>query len=65
MTDFNVGDIVKHIDQDIVGKIIKIHYEKNHITDVVIEDFHSEYESPDDQLIYKPSDLRIYNEKNN
>jgi hypothetical protein len=65
MTDFNVGDIVKHIDQDIIGKIIKIHYEKNHITDIVIEDFHSEYESPDDQLIYKPSDLRIYNEKNN
>jgi hypothetical protein len=65
MTDFNVGDIVKHIDQDIIGKIIKIHYEKNYITDIVIEDFHSEYESPDDQLIYKPSDLRIYNEKNN
>ena len=56
MTDFNVGDIVKHIDQDIIGKIIKIHYEKNYITDIVIEDFHSEYESPDDQLIYKPSD---------
>ena len=64
MIDFNVGDIVKHIDQDIVGKIIKIHYRKNHITDIVIEDFHSEYESPDDQLIYKPYDLRIYNGKN-
>ena len=57
MINFNVGDIVKHIDQDIVGKIIKIHYMKNHITDIVIEDFYSEYESPDDQLIYKPYEL--------
>ena len=55
--DFKVGDIVKHHDQDIQGKILAIHYDTN---EVVIRDLHSEYEHPEDQLIYRLWDLTLY-----
>ena len=54
---FEVGDMVKHIDQDIIGEILAIHYDTN---EIVIRDFHSEYEAPDDQLVYRPNELKLY-----
>jgi hypothetical protein len=54
---FEVGDTVKHIDQDIIGEILAIHHDTN---EIVIRDFHSEYEAPDDQLVYRPDELKLY-----
>jgi hypothetical protein len=54
---FEIGDTVKHIDQDIIGEILRIHYDTN---EIVIRDFGSEYESPEDELIYRPSELKLY-----
>jgi hypothetical protein len=51
---FKIGNKVKHINQDILGKIISIHYDTN---EIVIEDTHSEYEYPDNLLVYRPSEL--------
>ena len=51
---FEIGNQVKHIDQDIVGKIVSIHYDTD---EIVVEDTHSEYEYPDNLLIYRPSEL--------
>ena len=52
--EFRIGNLVKHIDQYIIGKIISIHYDTD---EIVIEDIHSEYEYPDNLLIYRPSEL--------
>lgn len=52
--EFKIGNLVKHIDQYIIGKIISIHYDTD---EIVIEDIHSEYEYPDNLLIYRPSEL--------
>lgn len=54
---FEIGDTVKHIDQDIIGEILRIHYDTN---EIVIKDLGSEYESPEDELIYRPEDLELY-----
>ena len=54
---FEIGDTVKHIDQDIIGEILRIHYDTN---EIVIRDLDSEYESPDDELVYRPSELELY-----
>ena len=51
---FEIGNQVKHIDQNIVGKIVSIHYDTD---EIVVEDTHSEYEYPDNLLIYRPSEL--------
>ena len=51
---FEIGNKVKHINQDIVGKIVLIHYDTN---EVVIEDNHSEYYYPENLLVYRPSEL--------
>jgi hypothetical protein len=51
---FEIGNKVKHINQDIVGKIVLIHYDTN---EVVIEDNHSEYDYPENLLVYRPSEL--------
>ena len=51
---FEVGDVVEHKEQDITGEILAIHYDTN---EIVIKDFDSEYESPDDQLVYRPDEL--------
>jgi len=51
---FEIGNKVKHINQDIVGKIVSIHYDTN---EVVIEDNHSEYYYPENLLVYRPSEL--------
>ena len=53
---FQVGDLVKHKEQDITGEILAIHYDTN---EIVIKDFDSEYESPDDQLVYRPDELEF------
>jgi len=57
---FKVGDFVKHKEQDIIGEILAIHYDTN---EIVIRDFDSEYESPDDQLVYRPDELDLYKER--
>jgi hypothetical protein len=57
---FEVGDFVKHKEQDIIGEILAIHYDTN---EIVIRDFDSEYESPDDQLVYRPDELDLYKER--
>ena len=54
---FEVGDTVKHIDQDIIGEILAIHYDTN---EIVIKDLFSEYGAPDDQLVYRPNELKLY-----
>jgi|TARA_R110002111_G_scaffold4921_1_gene25760 hypothetical protein len=46
----NTGDRVKVIGQDIVGTVLRVHYDTN---EVVVQDEHSEYEHPDDELVYK------------
>ena len=57
---FEVGDVVKHKEQDITGEILAIHYDTN---EIVIRDFDSEYKSPDDQLVYRPDELETYKER--
>lgn len=54
---FEIGDTVKHIEQDIIGEILRIHYDTN---EIVIKDLYSEYESPDDELVYRPNELELY-----
>ena len=51
---FEIGNKVKHINQNILGKVISIHYDTN---EIVIEDAHSEYKYPDNLLVYRPSEL--------
>jgi predicted HAD superfamily phosphohydrolase len=48
----NIGDRVKVIDQDITGLIVALHGNK-----ATIEDEDSEYESPDNNLEYRLSEL--------
>ena len=57
---FEVGDVVKHKEQDIIGEILAINYYTN---EIVIRDFDSEYEAPDDQLVYRPGELETYKER--
>ena len=59
MTDrtFEIGDTVKHRDQDIIGEIVAIHYDTN---EVVIRDIDSEYEAPENQLVYRLDELKLY-----
>jgi hypothetical protein len=52
--EHNVGDRVKVIGQDIVGTVLRVHYDTN---EVVIQDDHSEYEQPDDELVYKSEEV--------
>ena len=52
---FKENDYVKVIDQEIYGKVLFVHADTN---EIVIEDFNSEYPEPDNQLIYRPSDLK-------
>jgi hypothetical protein len=54
---FSVGDTVRHLEQDIIGEILAIHYDTN---EIVIKDLFSEYEAPDDQLVYRPDELELY-----
>ena len=54
---FSVGDTVRHLEQDIIGEILAIHDDTN---EIVIRDFFSEYEAPDDQLVYRPDELELY-----
>ena len=51
-----VGDKVKVIGQDIDGIVLAIHKDTN---EVVIQDLDSEYETPDDELTYRPSELEL------
>jgi hypothetical protein len=51
---FEIGNKVKHISQDIVGKVVSIHYDTN---EIIIEDNHSEYYYPENLLVYRPSEL--------
>ena len=52
--------MVKPKEQDIIGEILAIHYDTN---EIVIRDFDSEYEAPDDQLVYRPDELETYKER--
>ena len=54
MSDFEVGSKVRVIDQDISGTVLAIHADTN---EVVIADDGSEYGEPDNQLVFRPSDL--------
>ena len=42
MMEFEAGDRVKVIGQDIVGTVLRVHYDTN---EVVIQDDYSEYEA--------------------
>ena len=50
MIEFEAGDRVKVIGQDIVGTVLRVHFDTN---EVVIQDDYSEYEAPDDELVYR------------
>ena len=52
----NRGDIVNVIGQHIFGLVLAIHEDTN---EVVIQDYHSEYEAPEDQLIYRKEELKL------
>jgi hypothetical protein len=54
---FTIGDTVRHLEQDIIGEILAIHHDTN---EIVIRDLFSEYEAPDDQLVYRPEELELY-----
>ena len=56
MMDFEAGDRVKVIGQDIVGTVLRVHYDTN---EVVIQDDHSEYEHPDDELVYRNEEVQL------
>jgi len=49
-----IGSKVEVLDQDIIGTVLAIHPDTN---EVVIEDHDSEYTNPDNQLVFRPSDL--------
>ena len=49
-----IGDKVRVKDQDITGIVVAMWNNK-----VVIRDLDSEYESPDDRLEYRTSDLEL------
>lgn len=53
-----IGDKVRVKDQDITGIVVAMWNNK-----VVIRDLDSEYESPDDRLEYRTSDLELMNEE--
>ena len=55
MIEFEAGDRVKVIGQDIVGTVLRVHYDTN---EVVIQDDYSEYEAPDDELVYRHDELK-------
>ena len=52
--NYKIGQRVKVKDQDIYGKIIRMH---DITKEIVIQDEDSEYEPPDDELIYKLSEI--------
>jgi hypothetical protein len=54
----NIGDRVKVKDQDITGTIIRYDWG----TKVVITDDDSEFEAPDNTLIYRTSELALIEE---
>ena len=56
MMEFEAGDRVKVIGQDIVGTELRVHYDTN---EVVIQDDHSEYEAPDDELVYRAEEVKL------
>jgi len=53
---FEAGDRVKVIGQDIVGIVLRVHYDTN---EVVIQDDYSEYEAHDDELVYRHDELSV------
>ena len=55
----NKGDKVKVIGQDITGTVLRTY----HTNEVVIQDEDSEYESPNDELIYKHDELELLENK--
>ena len=56
MIEFEAGDRVKVIGQDIAGTVLRVHYDTN---EVVIQDDHSEYEHPDDELVYRSEEVQL------
>ena len=56
MIEFAAGDRGKVIGQDIVGTVLRVHYDTN---EVVIQDDHSEYEHPDDELVYRSEEVKL------
>lgn len=53
---FKIGDQVKVIGQEIYGNILQVHLDTN---EIVIEDQNSEYQAPDNELIYRPNELQF------
>ena len=55
--NFEIGDTVRHLEQDIIGEVLDINYDTNKI---VIRDLFSEYEAPEDRLVYRLDELELY-----
>ena len=51
---FKKDDEVKVINQEIYGRVLRVHTDTN---EVVIKDHDSEYNSPDNELIYRPKEI--------
>ena len=51
-----IGDKVKIIDQNIFGTVLRIHADTN---EVVIRDHDSEFDYPDNELVYKKREVRL------
>lgn len=55
--NFEIGDTVRHLEQDIIGEVLDINYDTN---EIVIRDLFSEYEAPEDRLVYRLDELELY-----
>ena len=56
MIEFQAGDRVKVIGQDIVGILLRVH---RYPMRLWIPDDYSEYEAPDDELVYRHDELQL------
>jgi len=54
LDNITIGDKVKVIGQDIEGIVLATYKDTN---EVVIQDLDSIYETPDDELTYRPNEL--------
>ena len=51
-----IGDKVKVVDQTIYGTVLRLHIDTS---EVVIRDHDSEWNYPDNQLVYKKREVRL------
>mgnify|MGYP003634219257 FL=1 len=55
-----IGDKVKVVDQTIYGTVLRLHIDTS---EVVIRDHDSEFNYPDNELVYKKRDVQLLGEE--